>query len=606
MKWPYRACCRSRRIGSTFSQLLRPIGNHPGFFLFTALVPTFPDILYAASQEEMTFFIGRNLVLALLLSFFRAYILTLPLEITHRKPATKAGPSAWNIVRTLYATLILLILGTASFAESFLQLRFGTLCSASVLQVLWETNPQESSEFISTYCTSTTFLLLTLFFVLLITGYLLLRRHAPRFELRNRTLRTTLIIVLLIGLGISVSRIQIFCRLILTRHDTPAVTAPSTPISTFERIHTALAANNFSAERAERLLQSLEEARVESCSFRSPVMVVIIGESFNKYHSSLYGYRLPTNPRLEKRRQRGELYLFSDVVSPSNLTTSVLNQIFSPASLDAGQRWEDAPLFPVLFRKAGYATYHLDNQAAGTVTNFHDLGLKNLFNARSNSLLFTAVNTQRHVTDPELLGDYDRIVPQTDSAELTLFHLMGQHVRYNYRFPPEEAHFTPADYDRPDLTDRQLQILADYDNATRYNDKVVDSILQRFAHREAVVIYLPDHGEEMFDYRNQFGRTYTELTPGICKYQFEIPFMIWMSDSYRQRHPEIVRQVAGASSRRFSSDDLPHLLFDLAGIRCEWFDPTRSLINDRFDHSRRRPLLRGYEPAGDYDSLIRQ
>ena len=34
--------------------------------------------------------------------------------------------------------------------------------------------------------------------------------------------------------------------------------------------------------------------------------------------------------------------------------------------------------------------------------------------------------------------------------------------------------------------------------------------------------------------------------------------------------------------------------------------PTRSLVNDRFDNTRPRPLLLGYEPAGDYDVLIRE
>ncbi len=600
-----RWCYRPGMAGSTFSRLLKPIGEHPGFFLFAAIVPTFPDILYAVSRE-MTFFVWRNLILALLLSLFRAYLLTLPLCLHRHRHANGGGSTAWQIIRTGYISAVLLILGVASYAESFLQIHFGTLCSASVLQVLWETNAQESSEFLKTYCASTSFILLTIFFALIVAGYVVLRKHAPKFRFRNRAVRTTLAILLLIGLGISVSRIQIFCKLLLAEHDTPAIEAPSTPISTFERIHTALAANNFSPERAERLLQILDSARVEECSFRSPCIVVVIGESFNKHHSSLYGYPLETNPRMEERRNRGELFVFNDVVSPANLTTSVLNQIFSPASLDAGEHWDEKPLFPALFRKAGYATYHMDNQAAGTVTNFHDLGLKNLFNSRSNPLLFTAVNTLRHPSDLNLIDDYDRIVPKTDSAELTIFHLIGQHLHYRDRFPADEAHFSPEDYDRPDLNARQKQILADYDNATRYNDRVVDAILEHFARRDAIVIYLSDHGEEMFDYRVHFGRTYTPLTAGICKYQFEIPFLIWMSDSYRSNHPEIVEQVARAINRRFSSDDLPHLLMDLAGIQCPWYDPTRSLVNDRFDNARPRPLLLGYEPAGDYDVLIRE
>ena len=51
------------------------------------------------------------------------------------------------------------------------------------------------------------------------------------------------------------------------------------------------------------------------------------------------------------------------------------------------------------------------------------------------------------------------------------------------------------------------------------------------------------------------------------------------------------------------TDDLPHLLLDLAGLSCRWFDPTRSVINDRFDASRPR-LLR--DDKVDYDLIMRQ
>lgn len=127
-------------------------------------------------------------------------------------------------------------------------------------------------------------------------------------------------------------------------------TATLTP---FERLHTSLFwfRHEFSAENAEQLLRTLESVEIESCSFRSPCIVIIIGESFSKHHSSLYGYPLPTNPRLEERLRRGELFVFRDVVSPANLTTSVLSNLFSPASLGSGQSWKDSPLFPALFKK---------------------------------------------------------------------------------------------------------------------------------------------------------------------------------------------------------------------------------------------------------------
>ena len=180
-----------------------------------------------------------------------------------------------------------------------------------------------------------------------------------------------------------------------------------------------------------------------------------------------------------------------------------------------------------------------------------------------------------------------------------------QHVSYSDRYPKEEAYFTPGDIRREDLTQQERQVVADYDNATRYNDQVVDAILARFTDRDAIAVYLSDHGEEVYDYRDFFCRSHDlPLTPEVCKYQFEIPFMIWMSDTYRRNRPDVAAQVAGALDRPFSADDLSHLLLDLAGIRCRWYDPARSLIGERFDTTRPRPLLMGFEPAGNYETII--
>lgn len=599
-KWRYFPVMGS----STCSRLLQPIGDYPVFFLFATLLPIFPDLIYSVSRE-MTFIDWRTLILTTLLSFFRAYVLTLPLCLRARREEDEKMSAVRRVFQSIYRNIVLLVLGSVSFAENFLQLRFGTLCTPSIIQVLWETDKQESTEFLKTYCSTSSFIALALFFAFLIVGYTILRRRTYRFEFHKPWVRNTLTILLLTGFIVSITRINVFCELAL-RNDTPTISAPSTPISTFERIHTALAGNNFSPEKADKLLRILESAQVESCSQRSSCIVLIIGESFNKYHSSLYGYSQSTNPRLAIRQQRGELFVFDDVVAPANLTTSVLNQIFSPSSINAAESWDKAPLFPALFKKAGYATYHIDNQTAGAVNNFHDLGLKNLFNTRSNPLLFTANNQQRHPFDMALIDDYRQINPRTDAAELTIFHLMGQHVLYKSRFPADQAVLTPDHYNRPDLTPRQTQILADYDNATLYNDLVVDSIIELFAERDAIVIYLSDHSEEVFDYRSSFGRTYTALNPDVCRYQFDIPLLIWMSDIYRHNHPEVVDQVGHSVDRPFTSDDLPHLLMDLAGIECRWFDPTRSLVNDHFDASRPRLLLRGYELAGDYDEIMHE
>ena len=55
--------------------------------------------------------------------------------------------------------------------------------------------------------------------------------------------------------------------------------------------------------------------------------------------------------------------------------------------------------------------------------------------------------------------------------------------------------------------------------------------------------------------------------------------------------------------RAVSGADRPVLLPDLAALSCRWFDPTRSVVNDRFDASRPR-LLR--DDKVDYDLIMRQ
>nr|WP_302935536.1 phosphoethanolamine transferase [Alistipes shahii] len=584
--------------------LVRPFGEYPAFLVLTALLPLVPDII-RFFLNEMSFVPGRNLFYGTLLSLFRAWLLVLPLCL--RQHDRGGEILAVRIAEAIYRVFVLSCLGLLSLAESFLLIRFGTPFSFSVIQLLWETDGRESLEFLKTYCTTPAFLLPAAACVLLTAGYLLAEHRKIRFELHSRKVRISLLFLLAGSGAFYVSRLHFQYALTRTGDFPGEMMRQTATLTPFERLHTSLFwfRHEFSAENAEQLLRTLESVEIESCSFRSPCIVIIIGESFSKHHSSLYGYPLPTNPRLEERLRRGELFVFRDVVSPANLTTSVLSNLFSPASLGSGQSWKDSPLFPALFKKAGYTTCHLDNQAAGNDYDYHDLGLKALFNARSTPLLFTVHNENRHPYDLELLDDYDRLTSRDDTPELVVFHLMGQHVSYSDRYPTEEAYFTPGDIRREDLTQQERQVVADYDNATRYNDQVVDAILARFIDRDAIAVYLSDHGEEVYDYRDFFCRSHDlPLTPEVCKYQFEIPFMIWMSDTYRRNRPDVAAQVAGALDRPFSADDLSHLLLDLAGIRCRWYDPARSLIGERFDTTRPRPLLMGFEPAGNYETII--
>ena len=144
-------------------------------------------------------------------------------------------------------------------------------------------------------------------------------------------------------------------------------------------------------------------------------------------------------------------------------------------------------------------------------------------------------------------------------------------------------------------------MVADYDNATLYNDYVVAAIVDKFIQSDAVVIYMPDHGEECFDELPRMGRMPGDnFEPEVLRQEYRIPFWIWCSRSYMERHPELVAQIQAARHRPFMTDDLPHLLLYLAGISCPEYSEERNVIADGFNAERKR-LVGG---KVDYDAVV--
>lgn len=183
---------------------------------------------------------------------------------------------------------------------------------------------------------------------------------------------------------------------------------------------------------------------------------------------------------------------------------------------------------------------------------------------------------------------------------------MGQHVKYEARYPDEEQnhHFTADDIRRPDLSAADRQVIADYDNATRYNDEVIDRLCSLYERRDAVLVYLSDHGDEVNDYRRHVGRSHQRpVTAGEAWTQYEIPMMIWCSDVYRENHPDLVERIAASVDKPFMSDDLPHLLYDLAGIESPAYHPERSVLNPNYTLPQ-RPLLQS--PDMIYEEIIKK
>ena len=370
------------------------------------------------------------------------------------------------------------------------------------------------------------------------------------------------------------------------------------------RLAFGIYANGLADTQIEQLKAASDKIQVDSCSFRVPNIVLVIGESYNKHHSQLYGYDKLTTPRQMALQDEGSLVAYTDVVSSWNLTSFVFKHIFSLYAVGDSGEWCDKPLFPEVFRKAGYHVTFVTNQfepkAKEAVYDFS--GGFFLNDPELSQRQFDSRSTRTHRFDDGVLKEYDALKDSTISHNLVILHLMGSHVDYRARYPQKtQTVFAPQMYNRPELNDKQKQILAHYDNSLRYNDSIVACITQKFVNKDAVVIYVPDHGEEIFDGPPyMYGRMHgANIDYRLARNEMEIPFWIWGSPEYRENHPYGWLAIQNAKDRPLMIDVLPHLLLYLGGISTPLYREELNVISPKYDMKRPR-ILKG---VTDYNQL---
>ena len=373
------------------------------------------------------------------------------------------------------------------------------------------------------------------------------------------------------------------------------------------RLAFSIFANELASQQIDRLIEAKDKVKVDSCTFKSPNIVLIIGESYGKHHSQQYGYFMPTTPRQIKLQKSGLLVPFSDVVSPWNLTSFVFKNVFSLHVVGEKGEWCDYPLFPELFRKAGYHVTFITNQflpkAKEAVYDFS--GGFFLNHPELSQAMFDTRNDQLYQYDSGLLDDFDKKEKQQSTDHnLIIFHLIGQHVAYKQRYPSDRRHFHVDDYTnkRSDLNVSERSVLAHYDNAILYNDSIVNQIVKRFKNQDAIVIYMPDHGEECYEGNRGFicRKHSAAIDYDLARYEFEIPFWVYCSKKYIANHPEVFREIKAAKNRRLMTDALPHMLLYLAGIHTKDYHAEYNILSSKYDEKRPRLL----KNTTDYDKLV--
>ena len=619
-----------KKIENLLARAFTPIRVNFAFFVFMFLLG------YACTQLEVPNKKGYGpYALAPIELFLDIYVVCLILSFIPIKIRR------W-IRATMYA-----ILYPVSIIDMYCFVRFGSTLTPTMLLLVGETNSSEASEFFSTYLDWSLLLtpiglILLLMLAHIVCNIIAARRKthpAVRHKLTGRLGRIykklspsdkakvsigaaaggilgVLSLILLyngytetINNKIATVRLMSYKNIGDVEHELTKKDRANLYLPIY-RLAFSVYANKLTAKQVDKLIAGIKDVTVDTCTFRSQHIVFVIGESYNKHHSQLYGYNHETTPRQVALHKKGNLIPFTDVIAPFNLTSFVFKNIFSVHAVGDKGDWCDDPLFPELFRRAGYRVAFITNQflpqAKEAVYDFS--GGFFLNNPILSKAQFDVRNTKLYKFDAGVIRDYDQIVKKDieqnpDVPRLTILHLKGQHTNYHDRFPKDRKHFNEKDYkkDWPEMSKRCRMLLADYDNATLYNDSIMSEVIKRFEDEDAIVVYMSDHGEEAFgDGMEIFGRNHSATIDfRLAHEEYEIPMWIWYSNEYAKKHPDIVKQVKEACHRPFMTDNISQVLLYLAGIKSTHYRDDYNVLSDEYNTQRPRII----KNSVNYDEL---
>lgn len=304
--------------------------------------------------------------------------------------------------------------------------------------------------------------------------------------------------------------------------------------------------------------------KVEHVINSPSTIVLIIGESFSKLHSSLYGYEKQTNPYLSRLSNEGQLTIYDNIKSSATYTVMSFRGMMMSYAEDICNDtdwYRRLTIFDVM-RSAGYRTYWISNQyKLDEIGRYSLLSDESYFVSDYNSILEDSFD---EMVFP-LIERCKQSKEYNTNNRFIIVHLSGSHVDYIKRYPKDYSQFKTDEYNESHqhLTQENRTILAEYDNSVLYNDFIVYSIMQQFQNEDAIVFYLSDHGEELFESNNEFFGHGVTSNPEIV---LNVPFMIHTTPLFKEHRQLLQERIEESLHNEYRLDSLMYTVMDIAGI----------------------------------------
>lgn len=309
--------------------------------------------------------------------------------------------------------------------------------------------------------------------------------------------------------------------------------------------------------------------------------IIIISESQNRIHFSLYGYDKITTPFLDSIKK--ELYVFNNVDAPHVYTNASIEKIITFSDNYNKLKGYEAGDLIRFFQDAGFKTYWLSNQYfLGPHESLYSAiafrADKTVFlNKLSGQFLETAKS------DGALIEPFKEALSDNVTKKLIILHFMGSHAPFEARYPKGFGSF---DYKLglADLTGgiSKQKDIATYNNSIEYTDSILKEIINLLKNdnSESFLLFLSDHGTDVYDTFPDkiLPRSHSFLVPALV----EIPFFIWFSDKYKENYKNVVSRTAKSLDRPYQADRVTHTILDLARLKHKLYIDNDSIISDNF------------------------
>ena len=330
-------------------------------------------------------------------------------------------------------------------------------------------------------------------------------------------------------------------------------------------------------EEKEYIYNNQHDISLITSAQLADVVVMIIGESSNPTHWSLYGYKLNTTPQLDK--MASDIAIYTDVIPSYGTTAMALrNMLFTYNTSTTDKLWHETIDIISLMKNSGYQTAWISNQ--GIVGNH---GYTKLISDRADYCIYIGAITDNDNT----MKMYDLqtkpyIVDflEENKKSFVIVHTLGSHIIYSRRYPSDFDIFTSADIPNNNLTYWQKRTVAEYDNSILYTDNVIAStisVLQADTTHTTLLLYLSDHSEDVYDTSTNYYGHATRPNQ-----QIHIPMIIWANDKYKQQNPTIWNNLLQNANKAYNSENVIHTIMGTTGTNYQWYNAQQDLSSDSF------------------------